>query len=358
MKKAQHDSKQLDKQRFNAAVVGFGLSGKVFHTPYIQQHPGFELYSIVSKGNEAQKKYPKTIVFPHYEDVINDPAIDLVVLCTPHNLHVSQAIEAMQAGKDVVIEKPVALTSSDILLLIEESKKTKRQFFPYHNRRWDGDFLTVKQLIRDGYLGSVHDYESRFDRFSPSVSRAEWRYSDHSAGGTLFDLGPHLIDQAIHLFGKPDMVHCLLFRQRPESKSNDGFDLRLLYPNRVVTLKAGVFVKSPGPRFLIHGTEGSFIKYGLDVQESRLKRGVLPDSKIIGKEPANMHGILLSPHYDPSEAKKFPTLNGNYMKFYDGVYEALKHKTPHEVSQEDALLVIKVIEAAVKSNENQQHIQL
>jgi scyllo-inositol 2-dehydrogenase (NADP+) len=356
MKESTHDGQQQDKQRFKVAIVGFGLSGKVFHAPFIEQHAGFELYSIVSTRDEAQQKYPKTKIYRRFEEVITNPAIDLVVLCTPHNLHVKQAIEAMRAGKDVVIEKPVALTSNDLLQLMKISKETERQFYPYHNRRWDGDFLTIKHLIQGGYLGNIHDFESRFDRFSPTVSRAEWRYNDPTAGGTLLDLGPHLIDQAIHLFGKPEMVHCLLFKQRPESNSNDSFDLRLIYPNNVVTLKAGVFVKSPGPRFLVHGSEGSYIKYGLDVQESRLKKRLLPSSKTIGKEPVNMHGMLFSPIFDPLKPKKFPTIDGNYMRFYDGVYNAMKYKIPHEVSQEDALLVMKVIEAAVESNENQRHI--
>lgn len=352
------NQKKSGNQIINAAVIGFGLSGRVFHAPFLSMNPGFKLHTIMTSGRKAQKIYPAINVVDNFDAVLDDPSIDLIVICTPHKMHFSQASRAMEAGKHVVIEKPVVLTSVEMEQLIDLARKTERKIFPYHNRRWDGDFMTVRHLIAEGYLGDVVDFESHFDRFSPMVSRAEWRYMDEQSGGTLYDLGPHLVDQAITLFGKPDAVWCMLHQQRELTKTNDSFDLKLIYPNRTATLRAGVFVKEPGPRFQVHGTLGSFIKYGLDTQEGLLKAGKMPVEKDFGTDMKKYYGLLHSIAGGKIIRLRYPTKPGYYMGFYDNVFDALNWIKKPEVTAKDALLNLRILEAAVLSSRSRRSIDL
>lgn len=346
------------KKKIKAGVVGFGLSGRVFHAPFLETNSAFKLSTIVSTGNEAKQLYPKTKVITRFVDLINDPEIDLVVICTPHPFHLEQAGMALEKGKHVVIEKPVAMSSHDFQTLMDISVRYGKMIFPYHNRRWDGDFLTLRHIIKEGYLGEVLDFESRFDRYNPLISRAEWRYLQGDGGGNLFDLGPHLIDQAICLFGAPQAVFCLLHTRRDGSKVNDDFDLKLIYPKLIATLRAGVFVKETGPRFQVHGTLGSFIKYGLDPQEASLKTGKMPGSKNFGIEPAKYFGLLNSVAHAKSVRLRYATFPGRYMGFYEDVYAVLEGQKSPEVTPADALLNLKIIEAAFRSHREKQIIDL
>lgn len=342
----------------NTGVVGYGLSGRVFHAPFVETSPHFNLRAIVTSGNQAGNDYPETTIIRSFEELISDPAIDLVVLCTPHHLHVEQAALAMKNGKHVVIEKPVAMSSAEIEQLIKTSEETGKTIFPYHNRRWDGDFLTLKHLVREGYLGEVLDFESHFDRYQPKVSRAEWRYIQEDGGGTLYDLGPHLIDQAICLFGAPEAVWCLLHFQRDGSKVNDSFDLKLIYPKLTASLRASVFVREPGPRFQVNGTLGTFIKYGLDTQEDSLKKGKRPDVPNFGYEPKKMNGLLHSVAHGKTLKLKYPTKPGYYMGFYEDVFASLTGKKKPEVNIEHAWLNLKIIESAIISHFEKRVINL
>ncbi len=333
-----------------AGIAGFGLSGKVFHAPFLDAHPGFRLKAFATTGDEAARLYPDSVICRNFNDLIHDKDIRLIVICTPHLLHVSQAIEAMEAGKDVIIEKPVAMSSRDVKTLIRMAEASGKRWFPYHNRRWDGDFLTVRQLIKEKTLGNITDFESHFDRYTPEIGRAAWRYNDASGGGTLFDLGPHLIDQTVALFGKPDSVWCKLYTRRRESKASDSFDLKLFYPETTATLKAGVFMAEPGPRFQVHGTLGSYIKYGVDPQEARLRNGAKAGSPAIGKERVSDYGILATYSRGELNRRRYPTLNGNYMGFYDNVYKVLTRGGKPEINADDALLNLLIIEAAIRSD--------
>lgn len=342
----------------NTAIIGFGLSGRVFHAPFVKTNPSFHLHSIVSSGSEAKKIYPETTISKDYQSIVKNPDVELIVLCTPHHLHTEQACMALEAGKHVVVEKPVAMSSKDIERIMITAKKSGKMVFPYHNRRWDGDFMTIRHLIGQGFLGEVMDFESHFDRFSPEVLRAEWRYNDPDGGGTLFDLGPHLIDQAIALFGKPRSVWCLLHNQREGSQVNDSFDLKLIYPKLTATLRASVFVKETGPRFQVHGTLGSFIKYGLDSQEAALKAGKMPNIKNFGIDPKKYHGLLNSVANDKSIRVKYATLPGYYMGFYEDVHLAITLQQSPEVKIEDAWLNLRIIEAAFKSYTERRIVDL
>jgi scyllo-inositol 2-dehydrogenase (NADP+) len=346
------------KNILQTGIVGFGLSGKMFHAPFIQAHPHLNLHSIVTSGSEAAKIYPDAQIVKDFAALIDDAAIDLVVICTPHQYHTQQACAALEKGKHVVIEKPVAMHSADVATIMAAAKKYGTMVFPYHNRRWDGDFLTLRHLINDGYLGKVLDFESRFDRYNPRLARAEWRYNDESGGGTLYDLGPHLIDQAICLFGAPQAVWCLLHRQRPGSVVGDSFDMKLIYPDVVASLRAGVFIREPGPRFQVHGTAGSYIKYGLGTQEGMLQKGKMPTEANFGEEPKKNYGLLHSVVNQKTIRLKYPTMPGNYLNFYEDVFRAVSAEKQPEVTIEDALLNLRIIEAALKSNEEGRNVQL
>lgn len=342
----------------NTGIVGFGFSGKISHAPFIAAHPAFRLHTIVSTGNEAAGLYPKAQIFTDFRALLNNPEIELVVICTPHSFHAAQAMQALKAGKHVVIEKPITMSAAELELLIETSTISGKKIFPYHNRRWDGDFLTLKHIIKQSFLGKVMEYESRFDRYSPAVSRAEWRYNHINGGGMLFDLGPHLIDQAVHLFGTPAGVWCMLQIQREGNVVNDCFDLKLIYPGMTATLKAGVFFAEAGPRFQVHGTTGSYIKYGVDPQEGMLKKGRKPMSKNFGVEPIKYSGLLHSRTSDKTIRVKYNSFPGNYMGFYDDVFESVRHQREPAITVADALLNLQIIEAAIKSHHEKRIIEI
>lgn len=342
----------------NVGIVGFGLSGQVFHAPFIDVNPHLNLHTIVTSGTLAAEKYPKTHSTPSFEDALNNPDIDLLVICSPNALHYQHTKAAMQAGKHVIVEKPFTTNSTEAQSLIEISNQTGKKVFPFHNRRWDSDLLTLKHIITQGYLGKIVEYESRFDRYTPEISRAAWRYQQEEGGGTLFDLGIHLIDQAVSLFGTPEGVSARLFNQRDGNVTDDSFDLRLIYPELNVTLKASVFVKEPGPRFQVHGTSGSFVKYGLDAQEAMLRKGKKPGSKGFGIEASSQRGILNTNFHNKAFRGRYETLPGNYMAFFDNVYSAIVKNDAVIVKPEDALLNIRIIEAARKSDKEMRTIKL
>jgi scyllo-inositol 2-dehydrogenase (NADP+) len=342
----------------NVGIVGFGLSGQVFHAPFIDVNPNFHLHTIVTTGTLAAQKYPKVKVVSTLEELLANQAIDLIIICSPNSLHFPQAKAAMLAGKHVIVEKPFTNNSTEAKDLIEISRQSGKHIFPFHNRRWDSDLLTLKHLINEGYLGKVVEYESRFDRFTPEISRAAWRYQQDEGGGTLFDLGIHLIDQAVSIFGTPDGVFARLFNQRAGSVTDDSFDLNLIYPDLNVTLKASVFVKEPGPRFQVHGTSGSYVKFGLDPQEAMLRKGKKPGSKGFGVEPGGQSGILNSEAYGKHFRGKYQTMTGNYMAFFDNVHSVLANADETIVKPEDALLNIRIIEAARASEKEKRIISL
>jgi len=351
-------SSDKDKPIINVGIVGFGLSGQVFHAPFIDVNPHFNLHTIVTSGTLAGEKYPFVKITPSFDELLANPEIDLVIVCSPNILHFKHASAALQAGKHVLVEKPFTVNSTEAQNLIDISHKSGKLAFPFHNRRWDSDFLTIKYLIAQGLLGKVVEYESRFDRFTPEISRAAWRYQQEAGGGTLFDLGIHLIDQAVSLFGAPEGVFCRLFNQREGSITDDSFDLKLIYHNLNVSLKASVFVKEPGPRFQVHGTQGSFVKYGLDSQEAQLKQNTKPGTKGYGIEPASQRGILNTGLLGKEFRGRYKTFPGDYMEFFNNVYYVITDGSDMVIKPEDALLNIRIIEAARKSDQEKKIIKL
>lgn len=332
----------------NIAIIGYGLSGKVFHAPFIHIHPGFHLHTIVSSKDEAKGRYPHVRIARSYEEVLSDPAIDLVSICTPNENHYTQAKIALETGKHIILEKPVTPTAAQAQELFAIARKSNRHLFPFQNRRWDGDFLTVRKILDQKLLGKVVEFESRFERYTPFINRASWRYTNRIAGGTLYDLGVHLIDQALVLFGKPEAVFCRLFNQRENSIVDDSFDLKLIYPEINVTLKAGVFVREPGTRFSVHGTLGSYVKYGTDPQEEALRNGKMPGGKSWGKEKDVSWGILHTEINGKVIRKRIETEQGNYMDFFENVWQVLRNGMEPVIKQEEVVETLKIIEEASK----------
>ena len=264
-------------EQINTALVGFGLSGKVFHAPFIHSHPGFHLTMVAERNREDSRViYPYTEVVKDYKEILRRQDIELLVVGTPNTLHFSMVKDALEAGKHVVVEKPFVPTSPEADELIRISEATGKKIFVYQNRRWDGDFLTIRKLIDSGAFGDIKYYEAHFDRYSPDLKPGAWRDLDIPGGGILFDLGSHLIDQALCLFGMPDIVSAEIKSEREGSQVDDYFRMELIYPDKSAVLTAGMLVKEKGPRFIIDGTEGSFSKWGMDPQEASLKAGNMP----------------------------------------------------------------------------------
>jgi scyllo-inositol 2-dehydrogenase (NADP+) len=329
------------------ALVGYGLGGKVFHAPLLQHHNDFDLKYIVQRSQStAQIAYPQIIASTNIDEVINDKEVELVVLSTPNTSHFELAKHALTNGKHVVVDKPLTPTSKEAFELLEIAQANQRLLSVFQNRRWDGDFLTIQEIVQSGQLGRIVEYEAHFDRFTPENTNG-WRDKDEPGSGILFDLGAHLIDQAICLFGLPKAVYADIRKQRENSPVDDYFDVQLIYPQLKVILKAGMMVKELGPRFAIHGTKGSFVKYGIDPQEEALKVGQIPSSKGWGEDKPDFFGIL-----NVGNVKKhIPTKAGNYSAYYNWVSKTIRNNEPPLIKADEAAQVIKIIEFCFESNQ-------
>lgn len=334
----------------NTALCSFGMSGWVFHAPFITAHPGFNLYAVVERSkNLAAEKYPAVKTFRSVDEMLQDANIDLVVVNTPSVTHFDLASKALLAGKHVIVEKPFTATVAEAAQLIELAAQQQRMLSVYQNRRWDSDFTTVKNMIASGALGTIKEAEIHYDRFTPTLSPKMHKEAPTPAVGILYDLGSHLIDQALQLFGWPQAVFADIAIYRSNSKVDDYFEILLYYATMRVRLKATFFAREP-QGYIIHGTKGSFIKSRADVQEAALQAHIVPNSKGWGIEPVTETGWA---HYEKEGAfvkEQITTATGNYMKYYDGIYEALVNKTTAPVTATDAKKVISIIEAAYKSN--------
>ena len=285
------------------AVLGYGLACKVFHAPFISAVPGFELTAIVQRrGDEAAADYPGVNILRTIEEAIDDPTINLIVVATPNDTHFDLALRALQAGKHVVIDKPFAATSEQARALITAAHHAGKIVAPFHNRRYDGDFLTVRKLRADAALGRIVTIESHFDRFRPIQRPNTWKEASGPANGMLFDLGPHLVDQALALFGTPSAITASVRSDRDETAIEDAFIIVLDYggtaANRYLryTCQATMLAADPAPRFTVHGTAGSYVKYGVDPQEAALVSGAkvppVGDPKPWLPEPESDWGTL------------------------------------------------------------------
>lgn len=330
-------------------LVGYGFSGSTFHAPVIAAAAGVRLAAIVTgKPEQASTRWPQVRTYRRLDEMLADDEIDAVVLTSPNTAHHPQARMALEAGKHVVVEKPFTVTSREATDLIDLAERRGRIVSAFHNRRWDNDFLTVRRVVDCGLLGRIHGYEARFDRFRPEV-RDRWREQDLPGSGILYDLGPHLIDQALVLFGRPETVWAEMGIQRPGGQATDWFHLILGYPGLRVSLGAGMLVRAVGPRFVLHGDRGSFVKHGLDPQEDALKAGGLPSDPGWGTDPPNLYGTLTTDVAGLALASPVATEPGCYQAYYETLAAAVRDGTPPPVTAADARDTIRIIELAQAS---------
>jgi predicted dehydrogenase len=335
------------------------MSGKVFHAPLISAHQGFRLKTIVERSkNEAKLIYPHVNVVRSFEELLNDDEIELIVINTPDHTHAELAHKALMAGKHLVVEKPFTLQAGEGEDLINLSIRKNRLLSVFHNRRWDGDFLTVQKVVKNELLGRLVDFEAHFDRYRNFIQPNTWKEEPSTGTGTLYNLGSHLIDLALVLFGLPEAVTADIRNVREDSRVDDFFEVLLHYHRLRVAVKASYLVREPGYKYNLHGTQGSFVKYGTDPQEEALKLGHQPTERDWGVDPKENWGILNTEKQGLHYLGKVETIPGNYMAFYNNIYEALVHGKELAVKPSEAIEVIKIIETAIESNKAQKTIKL
>lgn len=308
-------------------LLGAGLAGRVFHAPLIRAVPQLQLASMVGSSESLA--------------TIARADIDVIVIATPHDTHFDLAQRALLAGKHVVIDKPFALSVADGERLVEISRRVGRLLTVFHNRRWDGDFLTVRDILAQGMLGEVRLFEAYWDRFRPDI-KAGWRESPAPGAGIVWNLAPHLVDQALLLFGMPDAVYADIAKQRSAAQVEDYFQATLHYGALRVVVGGSSLVAAARPRFAIHGTQGSFVKYGLDPQEDRLAANGDPLSAGFGDDVQNCYGELTIADAPPQALR---THSGAYVEFYRAVAQAIADGAPLPVEPSDALSGLKILEA-------------
>jgi scyllo-inositol 2-dehydrogenase (NADP+) len=341
------------------ALTSYGMSGHVFHAPFMHLNPGFTLKGSWERSKkQIQLDYPGTRSYSSLEELLSDKEVQLVVVNTPNVTHFEYAKRSLESGKHVIIEKPFTTTSAEAEHLSGLAKEKKRVLSIYHNRRWDSDFKTTQKIINDGVLGKIVEAEIHFDRFNLNLSPKAHKELDSGGTGVLHDLGSHIIDQALCLFGKPEAVFADLRILRPGSVVNDYMDVLLYYPELRVRLKSTYVAKEYGAGFTIHGTNGSFIKSRADVQEDDLKKGLRPENAHWGWEPESENGLLNFIEDGSTFRERIPTLHGNYMDYYNGIFNAVVKNTDPPVTAEDGLLVMKVIDAALESDSKRKVISI
>ncbi|MBS1745350.1 MAG: oxidoreductase [Bacteroidetes bacterium] len=349
------------KRIIKTGIIGFGVGGNTFHAPIIATTEGFEITRIrARKENEiklARERYPDALITDQSDIIINDPAIDLVVIATPNSSHHPLAKQAMLAGKDVVVDKPFTITTEEADDLIAIAKQTGRVLSVHHNRRYDSDFKTIKNIIDAKLLGRLIEFESHYDRFRNYLRPGAWRENDEAGAGILYDLGSHLIDQPLFLFGFPQAITADIRIQRADAKATDNFELILHYPGLKVTLKAGMLVSQPLPRYILLGDKGSFVKYGLDVQEMALKSGLTPFTKNDwGLEPESVWGNLVTVINGVQFSGKIQSETGDYRGYYSNVYESIVNGATLDISATHARNIIRVIGLAIQSHQEKRTV--
>lgn len=327
----------------NVALVGYGYAGQTFHAPLIDAEPRLRLAAVVSSDpTKVRAQRPDIRVEPDVRAVLSDPTIDLVVIATPNDSHAPLAHAAIEAGKAVVVDKPLALTLAEARAIAVHAAERGTLLSVFHNRRWDADFLTIRHAIDEGMLGNIVHFESHFDRFRPAV-RNRWRENPGPGSGVWADLGPHLVDQTLCLFGMPERVIASSGALRPGALTDDWMHVVLEYPTVRCILHAGMLVAGGSARFIIHGSEASLVKHGLDPQEAQLIAGVVPGSERWGYDPTPITC------YD-AKGNPYPLVptRGNYPRYYAGIADALAG-APLHVTAMQSLAVMAVVEAAAEA---------
>jgi scyllo-inositol 2-dehydrogenase (NADP+) len=340
------------------AICSFGMSGLVFHGPSLKVLPQFKIHKILERTkNVSAFRYPEATIVRSYQEIINDPDVELVIVNTPDFLHFEMAKQAIEAGKHVVVEKPFTKTSGDAVELINLAKKKGVILTVYQNRRLDGGYLTVKKVIEEKLLGRIVEFEAHYDRFRNFIREGSWKEDGDERTGVLFNLGSHIVDQTVQLFGVPLAVTAHLSVLRTGGRTTDNFDIRLHYNNFNTFLRSSYLVREMGPQYILHGTEGSFTKNGRDIQEEMLTSHHLPNEQGWGKEPESDWGTLNTTFNGLHFYGKIETIPGNLARFYDNLYNVIREGKELLVEPEEALTTIRILEACLESNRLKKTIE-
>ena len=302
----------------NVGLVGFGFAAKVFHAPVIRAVDGLLLTTIVQRHGPPDQRYAD-VEFVRSVDELLTRKIDLVVVATPNTSHYPIAKQCLLAGRHVVVDKPFTPTLAEAEELVQVAKQQRRIVTVYQDRRYTGDFATVQQVVGEGALGRVVTFESHFDRFRPELKPNAWREQAHPGSGVWFDIGPHLFDQALLLFGVPEAIVADIRIERDGAVVDDAFDVTLYYRHARAVLRASMLRPPHGPTWIVNGTKGSFIKYGMDPQEAALKEGRTPDEPDWDSEPPDLYGKLVT----ADATRTVPTLRTSFAHYYENVRDAM-----------------------------------
>ena len=346
-------------QQIKTAVLSYGMSGKLFHTPFLHVHPGFRFYAVWERSkNMAQHDYPDVKTYRTLNDLLRDEEVELVIVNTPNYTHYDYAKQALQAGKHVIVEKPFVVTVAEGEELVKLAKETGVLLSVYQNRRFDSDYRTIKKIVSEGWLGEVVEAEFHFDRYKEDLSPKQHKETPGPGTGALYDLGSHIIDQALQLFGMPQAVFGDIRIVRSVSQVDDYFEVLFYYSNLRVRLHSSYLVREPLPGYILHGTKGSFIKEKTNQQEEALDKGIPPIGDSWGVEPENQYGFLHTEKAGQVIKEHVVSEKGDYNDFFTGIYQSIREGAANPVKAEDGLDVIRIIEAAVLSSREKRVITL
>jgi scyllo-inositol 2-dehydrogenase (NADP+) len=330
-------------------LMAYGMSGRIFHAPFIHTNANFRLKAIVERSQKkAAQIYPDIISYSSIDELLNDDEIELVIVNTPSNLHLEHAIKAMEAGKHVLIEKPAAATAEEVKYLFDKGRELQKNVMTYQNRRYDSGFLSVKEVVESGRLGTLQEVIFRMDRYKAQIGvKAFKETKDVPANGLVYDLGAHLVDNTIALFGRPLSFEKTTGIYREGSEVPDYFHFHLKYANQLnVYLTSGLLIAEEQPGFVVNGTAGSFVKNRTDVQEAQLDKGMMPDNTEYGVEPAGNEGKLVIMDIDNRKCTEaVPSHKGNYMQIFDAVYHTVRENALFPVTEEHIYWQLELLEA-------------
>lgn len=349
--------------KIKTGLAAFGMSGQIFHAPFISTNPAFELTAITERSKELSKeRYPSARIVRSFEELIEADDLELIVVNTPDSTHFDYARRALEAVKNVIVEKPFTTTVGEGEELIDLARSKGLALSVYQNRRWDSDFLTVREILDKGLLGRLVEFESTFPRYRNFIKPGTWKETGEMGGGLTYNLGAHVIDQAVQLFGVPEAIFADIDTIRTGGLVDDYFVIHLLRPSKAphlkVTLKSSYLMCEPEPRFVLHGTEGSFVKYGLDRQEEDLNAALTPGTPGWGVEDESIWGLLHTEKDGEVVRRKHPSLPGNYAGFYNNIHRHLRHGEPLQTDAAGVLPVIRLIEAAWESSKEGKVVEI
>ena len=343
----------------STGICSYGMSGKLFHAPFIEAHPGYELSAIVERhNNDSKERYPHAKLYRSVEELCADNDLKLIIVNTPTHLHFEHAKMVLQAGKNMVIEKPFAINVKDAEEITALAQKNKLFISIYQNRRYDGDFRAVKEVIQNELLGEIREVEIRYDRYRPNFGGKQHKEGNMPGAGNLFDLSPHLVDQAIQLFGFPHAIFADLIKMRDDVAVPDYFELLFYYDRLRIRLKASVIARESTYAYVLHGMKGTYLQQRSDMQEQQLLAGVKPSLENWCPAPASPDGLLHTEINGEVIRKETTSAPGNYMGYYDDVYKALTGDGANPVPATDGIMNTRIIDAALESMNEKKVVSL